>query len=274
MAWGGTGRRPGQYSSPRLSLLTPASWRGGTHCEAPTPSTWPAPSRSGPISCCSRSGTSDCEPRSRRPTSGLAREKSRSRIRERDGSGASSPVDVTAAVDVYDLHRASVFNDAVDNAVVTPPRRVQAGKLCTEGLAYPSRTDGKGPEDELDAGRRDLLRQARVARWAAALLQQRCRAGRSAPAEVIAPADDATAVRDIAAAGVAGVSSVDPVLSSDGSLALMSVTPAMTAVDDTSSGGVTTVGGVSEPSGLSGRLARASGRARRQPQDASPAIPE
>lgn len=78
---------------------------------------------------------------------------------EWDGYGPSPPVYVAAAVDVHDLHRAGVFGDAVDHAVVTSPSRVEADQFGTEGFAYPSWIVGKGPEDELDASRGDLLRQ-------------------------------------------------------------------------------------------------------------------
>jgi hypothetical protein len=80
-------------------------------------------------------------------------------IDERDGCGPSSPVDVAATVDVDDLHRANVLDDAVDHAVITSASRVQATKLGTEGLAYAAWIVGEGPEHELDAGRGDLLRQ-------------------------------------------------------------------------------------------------------------------
>ena len=69
----------------------------------------------------------------------------------------SSPVGVAASVYMHDLHRARVFNDAVDHPVVTSASRVQAAKLAAEGLAYSLWIVSQGPEDELDAGRGDLL---------------------------------------------------------------------------------------------------------------------
>jgi hypothetical protein len=69
----------------------------------------------------------------------------------------SSPVDVAASVYVHDLHRAGVFNDAVDHPVVTSASRVQAAKLAAEGLAYSMWVVSERPEDELDTGRGDLL---------------------------------------------------------------------------------------------------------------------
>ena len=74
-------------------------------------------------------------------------------------AGHSASVDVAAAVYVHDLHGADVFHYAVDHAVITSASRVQATKLGTEGFAYTPRILGEGPEDELDAGRGDLLRQ-------------------------------------------------------------------------------------------------------------------
>lgn len=69
----------------------------------------------------------------------------------------SSPVDVAASVYVHDLHRAGVFDDAVDHPVVTSASSVQAAKLAAEGFAYSLWIVSEGPEDELDAGRGDLL---------------------------------------------------------------------------------------------------------------------
>lgn len=60
---------------------------------------------------------------------------------------------------MQDLHRAGVFNDAVDHSVVTSASRVQAAKLAAERLAYSRWIVIERPEDELDAGRGDLLRQ-------------------------------------------------------------------------------------------------------------------
>jgi len=70
-----------------------------------------------------------------------------------------SPVDVAASVDMQDLHRAGVFNDAVDHSVVTSTSRVHTAKLATGRLAYSLWIASERPEDELDAGRGDLLRQ-------------------------------------------------------------------------------------------------------------------
>ena len=69
----------------------------------------------------------------------------------------SAPVGVAASVYVYDLHRAGVFNDAVDHPVVTSTSRVQPGELAAEGLAHSLWIVSERPEDELDAGRSDLL---------------------------------------------------------------------------------------------------------------------
>ena len=69
----------------------------------------------------------------------------------------SSPVDVASSVYVHDLHRASVFNDAVDHPVVSSASRVQPAKPAAEELAYSLWIVGERPEDELDAGRGDLL---------------------------------------------------------------------------------------------------------------------
>jgi hypothetical protein len=58
---------------------------------------------------------------------------------------------------MHDLHRAGVFNDAVDHPVVTSASRVQPNKLAAEGLAYSLLIVSERPDDELDAGRGDLL---------------------------------------------------------------------------------------------------------------------
>ena len=58
---------------------------------------------------------------------------------------------------MHDLHRAGVFNDAVDHPVVTSAGTVQPDKLAAEGLAYSLWIISETPEDELDAGRGDLL---------------------------------------------------------------------------------------------------------------------
>jgi hypothetical protein len=81
----------------------------------------------------------------------------RSGIGERDGKAPSSPVDVAASVYMHDLHRAGGLDDAVDHTVVTSASRVQAAKLAAEGLAYSLWIVSESPEDELDAGRGDLL---------------------------------------------------------------------------------------------------------------------
>jgi hypothetical protein len=59
---------------------------------------------------------------------------------------------------MHDLHRAGVFNDAVDHPVITSASGVQAAKLAAEGFAYSPWILSERPEDELDAGRGDLLR--------------------------------------------------------------------------------------------------------------------
>lgn len=58
---------------------------------------------------------------------------------------------------MQDLHRAGVFNDAVDHPVVTSAGRVQAAKLATEGLTYSLWIVSERSENELDAGGGDLL---------------------------------------------------------------------------------------------------------------------
>jgi hypothetical protein len=58
---------------------------------------------------------------------------------------------------MHDLHRAGVCNDSVDHPVVPAASRVQAAKLAAKRLAYSLWTVTEGPEDELDAGRGDLL---------------------------------------------------------------------------------------------------------------------
>lgn len=58
---------------------------------------------------------------------------------------------------MHDLHRAGVFNDTVDHPVVTAASRVQPAKLAAEGLAYSLWIVSERPEEELDAGRGDLL---------------------------------------------------------------------------------------------------------------------
>lgn len=58
---------------------------------------------------------------------------------------------------MQDLHRAGVFNDAVDHPVVTAASGVQPDKLAPEALAHSLWIVGERPEDELDAGRGDLL---------------------------------------------------------------------------------------------------------------------
>jgi len=57
---------------------------------------------------------------------------------------------------MHDLHRARVFNDAVDHPVVTSASRVQAAEFTAERLAYSLWIVTERPEDELDAGRCDL----------------------------------------------------------------------------------------------------------------------
>jgi hypothetical protein len=83
--------------------------------------------------------------------------RSLNRIGDRDHEAPSSPVDVAASVYMHDLHRAGVFNDAVDHPVVTSASRVQPNKLAAEGLAYSLWIVSERPDDELDAGRGDLL---------------------------------------------------------------------------------------------------------------------
>jgi hypothetical protein len=58
---------------------------------------------------------------------------------------------------MHDLHRAGGFDDAVDHPVVTSASRVQPAKLAAEGLAYSPWIVSERPEDELDAGRGDLV---------------------------------------------------------------------------------------------------------------------
>ena len=58
---------------------------------------------------------------------------------------------------MQDLYRVGVFNDAVDHSVVTSASRVQTAKLTTEGFAYSLWIVSERPEEELDAGRGDLL---------------------------------------------------------------------------------------------------------------------
>jgi hypothetical protein len=72
----------------------------------------------------------------------------------------SSPVDVAASVYMHDLHRAGIFKDSVDHAVITSASSVQTAELAAEGLAYPLWIVAERPEDELDAGRGDLLWQS------------------------------------------------------------------------------------------------------------------
>jgi len=60
---------------------------------------------------------------------------------------------------MHDLHRAGVINDAADHPVVTSASSVQAGELAAEGLAYSLWIVSERPEDELGAGRSDLLWQ-------------------------------------------------------------------------------------------------------------------
>lgn len=67
------------------------------------------------------------------------------------------PLDVAASVYMHDLHRAGVFNGAVDHPVVTSASRVQAAKLPAEGLAYSLWIFSERPANELHAGRGDLL---------------------------------------------------------------------------------------------------------------------
>lgn len=95
--------------------------------------------------------------RSQRPLTGLTCPVKR--IGDWDDEAPLSPVDVAASVYVHDLHRAGVFNDAVDHPVVTSASRVQPDKLAAEGLACSLWIISQRPEDELDAGRGDLLRQ-------------------------------------------------------------------------------------------------------------------
>jgi hypothetical protein len=83
--------------------------------------------------------------------------RSLNRIGDRDHEAPSSPVDVAASVYMHDLHRAGVFNDAVDHPVVTSASSVQPDKLAAEGLAYSLWIVSERPDDELDAGRGDLL---------------------------------------------------------------------------------------------------------------------
>jgi hypothetical protein len=59
---------------------------------------------------------------------------------------------------MQDLQRAGVFNDAADHSVVTSASGVQAANLAAERLAYSLGIVSESPEDELDAGRGDLLR--------------------------------------------------------------------------------------------------------------------
>lgn len=80
-------------------------------------------------------------------------------IVERDSEGSSPPVGVAASVYMHDLDRSDVFNDAVDHSVVTSASRVQPDKLATKGLADSLWVVRQRPEDELDAGRSDLLWQ-------------------------------------------------------------------------------------------------------------------
>jgi hypothetical protein len=58
---------------------------------------------------------------------------------------------------MQDLHGAGVFNDAVDDPVVTSASRVQAAELAAEGLSYSLRIVGQRPEDELSTCGGDLL---------------------------------------------------------------------------------------------------------------------
>ena len=67
-------------------------------------------------------------------------------IGEWDGYGPSPPVYVAAAGDVHDLHRAGVFGDAVDHAVVTSPSRVEANQFGTEGLPTRRGLSARGPK--------------------------------------------------------------------------------------------------------------------------------
>lgn len=78
-------------------------------------------------------------------------------IGDRDGEALLSPVDVAASVYMHDLHRAGVFNDAINHPVVTSASRAQPDKLAVEGLAYSLWIISERPEDEFDAGRGDLL---------------------------------------------------------------------------------------------------------------------
>jgi hypothetical protein len=59
---------------------------------------------------------------------------------------------------MYDLHGTGVVNDAVDHPVVTSASRAQAAELAAERLTYSPWIVSERPEDELDAGRGDLLR--------------------------------------------------------------------------------------------------------------------
>jgi hypothetical protein len=58
---------------------------------------------------------------------------------------------------MQDLHHLGVLDDAIDHSVVTSAGRVQAHKLTAERLAYSLWVVSEGSEDELDAGRGDLV---------------------------------------------------------------------------------------------------------------------
>lgn len=75
-------------------------------------------------------------------------------------AGLSVPVRVAASVYVHDLQGAGVFNDAEDHPVVTSTSRVQSGEFAAQRLAYSLWIVSERPEDELDAGRGDLLWQS------------------------------------------------------------------------------------------------------------------
>lgn len=71
--------------------------------------------------------------------------------------GGQLSVDVAAPVDVNDLYASFVLDDRVDDSVVAAASRSQAGKLIAERFADAGRVPGERTEDELDAGRSDLL---------------------------------------------------------------------------------------------------------------------
>lgn len=56
-----------------------------------------------------------------------------------------------------DLYAAFVLDNRVDDSIVAAACKSQAGKLIAEWFAYPGGVPGERAEDELDAGRGDLL---------------------------------------------------------------------------------------------------------------------